>query len=64
MLGKKLKEQAKETVDKKKLTKKLKEKRVTVLKVIEEKQKYKSFENNDNGWIISKKKKNSWQTLQ
>ena len=59
-----MKEQTKETVDQKKLTKKLKEKRVTVLKVIEENQKYKSFENKDNGWIISKKKKNFWQTLQ
>ena len=42
-----MKEQTKETVDQKKLTKKLKEKRVTVLKVIEENQKYKSFENKD-----------------
>lgn len=51
-LEKKLKEQTKETVDRKKLTKKLKEKRVTVLKVIEEKQKYKCSKKYDNGWII------------
>ena len=59
-----MKEQTKETVDQKKLTKKLKEKRVTVLKVVEEKQKYKSFKKYDNGWNISKKKKHFWQTLQ